>query len=76
MPLLMQLGSQNALVKKLELAADFLYKSIELGIPANTMIFINTHSDTSSGSLQYTGGRMLGILVQLSIYMHILNSFF
>jgi hypothetical protein len=53
----MQVGAHNAAVKKLEPAANFLQKSVELGIPANTIIFIDTHSDANTGSLQYGGGR-------------------
>jgi hypothetical protein len=53
----MQRSAQNAVIKKLEPAVDFLNQSVDLGIPANTIIFIDTHSDASSGSLQYAGGR-------------------
>jgi len=54
----MQLGVQNATIKKLGPATEFLQKSVKLGILANTIIFIDTHSDANTGSLQYAGGRI------------------
>jgi hypothetical protein len=53
----MQLGGQNATIKKLEPAVEFLRTSVALGIPANTIVFIDTHSDANTGSLQYAGGQ-------------------
>jgi hypothetical protein len=53
----MQVGAQNIVKKKIEPAVAFLNQSVSLGIPANTVIFIDTHSCASTGALQYGGGR-------------------
>jgi hypothetical protein len=55
--LLLQDGAQRFTTKKLEPAEDFLQKSVALGIPANTIIFLDTHSCANTGYLQYGGGR-------------------
>ena len=55
--LLLQDGAQRFTTKKLEPAEDFLQKSVALGIPANTIIFLVTPSCANTGYLQYGGGR-------------------
>ena len=42
--------------KKLEPALNFLTTSTALGLPANTIMFIDTHSCINTGYLQYAGG--------------------
>jgi hypothetical protein len=66
----MQRSAQNSVIKKLEPAVDFMNKSVDLGIPANTVIFIDTHSDASSGSLQYAGGRTNAKTIGLTEVFH------
>ena len=55
--LLLQDGVQRSNLKKVEPVVDFLNKSVTKGIPANTIIFVDTHSCARTGFLQYGGGR-------------------
>jgi hypothetical protein len=55
--LLLQDGVQRSNLKKVEPVVDFLNKSVTMGIPANTIIFVDTHSCGRTGCLQYGGGR-------------------
>jgi hypothetical protein len=47
----MQVGTQNSIMKEIELAMDSLHKSVALGIPADTIIFLDAHSCASINCL-------------------------
>jgi hypothetical protein len=51
--------------RKLDRAADFLTRSNTLSVPANTIIFIDSHSDTNTGYLQYAGGVSKALVLDL-----------
>jgi hypothetical protein len=51
---------QIAQQKRLEPVTTFLADSMIECLPANVIVFIDTHSDGNSGYLQYSGGRKGG----------------
>jgi hypothetical protein len=53
----MRQGSHAAQQKNLKPAIDFIKRSISVNLPANVFLLIDTHADSTSGCLQYTGGR-------------------
>ncbi|KAJ8581503.1 hypothetical protein M405DRAFT_847007 [Rhizopogon salebrosus TDB-379] len=54
--LLMRKAAQVAEVKKLSPATSFLDRSVDDGMPANTFVLLDTHSDELTGCLQHCGG--------------------
>jgi len=66
MDLQMQKGNQNAQSNKLWPVINFLKKTISLDIPANTVIFIDTHACANTGCLQYGGGRAAPLVVDVN----------
>jgi hypothetical protein len=53
---LMRKGAHVAEAKKLTPAANFLERSVDDGMPANTFVILDTHSDELTGHLQHCGG--------------------
>jgi len=66
MDLQIQKGNQNAQSNKLWPVINFLKKTISLDIPANTVIFIDTHSYANTGCLQYGGGQATPLVVDVN----------
>jgi len=66
MDLQMQKGNQNAQSNKLWPVIKLLKKTISLDIPANTVIFIDTHACANTGCLQYGGGRAAPLVVDVN----------
>jgi hypothetical protein len=50
-------NSQHAQKKLVNPSAEFLVQAMEESIPANIIVFIDTHSDANTGYLQYSGGK-------------------
>jgi hypothetical protein len=54
-------GNSQIFQRKLvEPTTKFLEQAMEAYIPANLVIFIDTHSDANTGYLQYSGGKSGG----------------
>ena len=54
-------NSQRAQQKLVEPTLNFLEEAITAQVPANVVVFIDTHSDDSSGYLQCSGGKTGGL---------------
>jgi len=61
----MQANAQNAQKKKAEGAVAFIQQTVSRNIPANTIIFIDTHSCSNTGCLQYGGGRNSAVVLNV-----------
>jgi hypothetical protein len=53
-------NGQRAQQKLVEPTCDFLEQAMTAFIPANVVVFIDTHSDGGTGYLQYSGGKSGG----------------
>jgi hypothetical protein len=53
-------NGQRAQQKLVEPASNFLEQAMTDFIPANVVVFLDTHSDGGSGYLQYSGGKTGG----------------
>ena len=53
-------NSQLGQRKLVEPATKFIQEAMEALVPANIVVFIDTHSDANTGYLQYSGGKSGG----------------